>query len=51
MKGVDVWGAWRRGEIAVDRPLIGFANPGRPMLTVDGTDRQGRGMVPVRLGS
>ncbi|MFE9098744.1 cytochrome P450 [Streptomyces sp. NPDC007264] len=40
VKDINVWGAWRRGEIAPDWPLIGLANPGRSMLTVDGTDHR-----------
>ncbi|MET7477484.1 cytochrome P450 [Streptomyces sp. NPDC005648] len=40
VKDINVWGAWRRGEIAPDWPLIGLANPGRSMLTVDGADHR-----------
>ncbi|WP_326722354.1 cytochrome P450 [Streptomyces sp. NBC_00243] len=40
VKDIDVWGAWQRGEIAQDWPLIGLANPGRSMLTVDGADHR-----------
>lgn len=40
MKDINVWGAWQRGEIAPDWPLIGLANPGRSMLTVDGADHR-----------
>jgi cytochrome P450 len=40
VKDIDVWGAWRRGEIPADWPLIGLANPGRSMLTVDGADHR-----------
>lgn len=40
VKDIDVWGAWQRGEIAPDWPLIGLANPGRSMLTVDGADHR-----------
>ncbi|WP_335933804.1 cytochrome P450 family protein [Streptomyces sp. PTD5-9] len=40
VKDIDVWGAWQRGEIPVDWPLIGLANPGRSMLTVDGDDHR-----------
>jgi cytochrome P450 len=40
VKDITVWGAWQRGEIAPDWPLIGLANPGRSMLTVDGTDHR-----------
>ena len=36
VKDINVWGAWQRGEIPLDWPLIGLANPGRSMLTVDG---------------
>ncbi|MFI1440171.1 cytochrome P450 [Streptomyces fructofermentans] len=40
VKDIEVWGAWRRGEIPPDWPLIGLANPGRSMLTVDGADHR-----------
>ncbi|MFF8596900.1 cytochrome P450 [Streptomyces sp. NPDC015220] len=40
VKDIDVWGAWQRGEIPADWPLIGLANPGRSMLTVDGTEHR-----------
>ncbi|MFI9625109.1 cytochrome P450 [Streptomyces sp. NPDC052042] len=40
VKDIDVWGAWQRGEIPMDWPLIGLANPGRSMLTVDGADHR-----------
>lgn len=40
VKDIDVWGAWQRGEIPVDWPLIGLANPGRSMLTVDGEEHR-----------
>jgi 2-hydroxy-5-methyl-1-naphthoate 7-hydroxylase len=40
VKDIDVWGAWQRGEIPPDWPLIGLANPGRSMLTVDGEDHR-----------
>lgn len=40
VKDINVWGAWRRGEIPADWPLIGLANPGRSMLTVDGADHR-----------
>ncbi|AYG82133.1 2-hydroxy-5-methyl-1-naphthoate 7-hydroxylase [Streptomyces hundungensis] len=40
VKDIDVWGAWRRGEIPLDWPLIGLANPGRSMLTVDGEEHR-----------
>ncbi|MFF1394561.1 cytochrome P450 [Streptomyces sp. NPDC058287] len=40
VKDIEVWGAWRRGEIPADWPLIGLANPGRSMLTVDGEDHR-----------
>jgi 2-hydroxy-5-methyl-1-naphthoate 7-hydroxylase len=40
VKDIDVWGAWQRGEIPPDWPLIGLANPGRSMLTVDGDDHR-----------
>ncbi|MFJ8310872.1 MULTISPECIES: cytochrome P450 [unclassified Streptomyces] len=40
VKDIDAWGAWRRGEIPPDWPLIGLANPGRSMLTVDGEEHR-----------
>ncbi|WP_030419300.1 cytochrome P450 [Streptomyces sp. SCSIO 75703] len=40
VKDISVWGAWQRGEIAPDWPLIGLANPGRSMLTVDGAEHR-----------
>ncbi|MFF1417892.1 cytochrome P450 [Streptomyces sp. NPDC058280] len=40
VKDITVWGAWQRGEIPLDWPLIGLANPGRSMLTVDGADHR-----------
>jgi len=40
VKDIEVWGAWQRGEIPPDWPLIGLANPGRSMLTVDGADHR-----------
>ncbi|MCX4970123.1 cytochrome P450 [Streptomyces sp. NBC_00654] len=40
VKDINVWGAWQRGEIPMDWPLIGLANPGRSMLTVDGTEHR-----------
>ncbi|GGM03085.1 cytochrome P450 [Streptomyces fumigatiscleroticus] len=40
VKDINVWSAWQRGEIAPDWPLIGLANPGRSMLTVDGADHR-----------
>ncbi|MFD5930958.1 cytochrome P450 [Streptomyces sp. NPDC060333] len=40
VKDIDVWGAWQRGEIPPDWPLIGLANPGRSMLTVDGDEHR-----------
>lgn len=40
VKDINVWGAWQRGEIPSDWPLIGLANPGRSMLTVDGADHR-----------
>ncbi|MFG3197603.1 cytochrome P450 [Streptomyces sp. NPDC048208] len=40
VKDINMWGAWRRGEIPADWPLIGLANPGRSMLTVDGADHR-----------
>ncbi|MFF4896352.1 cytochrome P450 [Streptomyces sp. NPDC001068] len=50
VKDINVWGAWQRGEIPQDWPLIGLANPGRSMLTVDGADhRRMRGLVAQAL--
>lgn len=40
VKDINVWGAWRRGKIPADWPLIGLANPGRSMLTVDGAEHR-----------
>lgn len=40
VKDINEWGAWQRGEIPADWPLIGLANPGRSMLTVDGVDHR-----------
>ncbi|MGW5092300.1 cytochrome P450 family protein [Streptomyces sp. 067-1] len=40
VKDIEVWGAWQRGEIPADWPLIGLANPGRSMLTVDGAEHR-----------
>ncbi|MFI1678965.1 MULTISPECIES: cytochrome P450 family protein [unclassified Streptomyces] len=40
VKDINVWGAWQRGEIPADWPLIGLANPGRSMLTVDGEEHR-----------
>ncbi|ARP68705.1 cytochrome P450 [Streptomyces pluripotens] len=40
VKDINVWGAWQRGDIPADWPLIGLANPGRSMLTVDGADHR-----------
>ncbi|MFI6687314.1 cytochrome P450 [Streptomyces sp. NPDC050485] len=40
VKDIDAWGAWQRGEIPPDWPLIGLANPGRSMLTVDGEEHR-----------
>jgi len=40
VKDINRWGAWRRGEIPADWPLIGLVNPGRSMLTVDGADHR-----------
>ncbi|KQX77232.1 MULTISPECIES: cytochrome P450 [unclassified Streptomyces] len=50
VKDINVWGAWQRGEIPPDWPLIGLVNPGRSMLTVDGADhRRMRGLVAQAL--
>ncbi|WP_055697165.1 MULTISPECIES: cytochrome P450 family protein [Streptomyces] len=50
VKDIEVWGAWRRGEIPADWPLIGLANPGRSMLTVDGEEhRRMRALVAQAL--
>ena len=52
VKDINVWGAWQRGEIPMDWPLIGLANPGRSMLTVDGADhRRLRTLVAQALTS
>ncbi|MCX5381735.1 cytochrome P450 [Streptomyces sp. NBC_00083] len=40
VKDINSWGAWQRGEIPMDWPLIGLANPGRSMLTVDGEEHR-----------
>ncbi|MFD3327423.1 cytochrome P450 [Streptomyces sp. NPDC058701] len=40
VKDINAWGAWQRGEIPVDWPLIGLVNPGRSMLTVDGDEHR-----------
>ena len=40
VKDIDAWDAWQRGEIPSDWPLIGLANPGRSMLTVDGAEHR-----------
>lgn len=40
VKDINVWGAWRRGGIPLDWPLIGLANPGRSMLTADGAEHR-----------
>ncbi|MET9674841.1 cytochrome P450 [Streptomyces sp. NPDC006482] len=40
VKDIDVWGAWQRGEIPLDWPLIGLVNPGKSMLTVDGEEHR-----------
>jgi cytochrome P450 len=40
VKDINRWSAWQRGEIPADWPLIGLANPGRSMLTVDGADHR-----------
>ncbi|GAB3644359.1 cytochrome P450 family protein [Streptomyces sparsus] len=40
VKDIQVWGAYRRGEIPADWPLIGLADPGRSMLTVDGAEHR-----------
>jgi hypothetical protein len=50
VKDINVWGAWQRGEIPPDWPLIGLANPGRSMLTVDGAEhRRMRALVAQAL--
>ncbi|MER5551061.1 cytochrome P450 [Streptomyces sp. NPDC002793] len=50
VKDIDVWNAWRRGEIPMDWPLIGLVNPGRSMLTVDGAEhRRLRSLVAQAL--
>lgn len=50
VKDINVWNAWQRGEIPMDWPLIGLANPGRSMLTVDGAEhRRLRSLVAQAL--
>ncbi|MER5297464.1 cytochrome P450 [Streptomyces pharetrae] len=50
VKDINRWGAWQRGEIPADWPLIGLVNPGRSMLTVDGADhRRLRALVAQAL--
>ncbi|MEU8523923.1 cytochrome P450 [Streptomyces sp. NPDC048577] len=50
VKDIDAWGAWQRGEIPLDWPLIGLANPGKSMLTVDGDEhRRLRALVAQAL--
>ncbi|MER6631790.1 cytochrome P450 [Streptomyces sp. NPDC000987] len=52
VKDIEVWGAWQRGEIPPDWPLIGLANPGRSMLTVDGAEhRRMRTLVAQALSA
>ncbi|MDT0268190.1 cytochrome P450 [Streptomyces sp. DSM 44915] len=40
VKDVAAWGAWQRGEISQEWPLIGLAAPPRSMLTVDGAEHR-----------
>ncbi|WP_062217075.1 cytochrome P450 [Streptomyces sp. NBRC 109706] len=40
VKDVRAWGAWQRGEISQEWPLIGLAAPPRSMLTVDGAEHR-----------
>ncbi|MFJ4921019.1 cytochrome P450 [Streptomyces sp. NPDC088725] len=50
VKDINVWGAWQRGEVPLDWPLIGLANPGRSMLTADGPEhRRLRSLVAQAL--
>lgn len=50
VKDIAHWDAFTRGDIPADWPLIGLANPGRSMLTVDGEDhRRLRGLVAQAL--
>ncbi|MFD3453290.1 cytochrome P450 [Streptomyces sp. NPDC058691] len=50
VKDIAHWDAFTRGEIPADWALIGLANPGRSMLTVDGTDhRRLRALVAQAL--
>ncbi|MGW0707868.1 cytochrome P450 family protein [Streptomyces sp. NPDC002643] len=50
VKDINAWGAWQRGEIPPDWPLIALANPGPSMLTVDGADhRRLRALVAQAL--
>jgi cytochrome P450 len=57
VKDINVWDAWQRGEISADWPLIGLANPGRSMLTVDGAEHRrlrakvGQALSPRRIES
>ncbi|MFJ4846606.1 MULTISPECIES: cytochrome P450 [unclassified Streptomyces] len=50
VKDIAHWDAFTRGEIPADWALIGLANPGRSMLTVDGADhRRLRALVAQAL--
>ncbi|MDX3355890.1 cytochrome P450 [Streptomyces sp. ME01-24h] len=50
VKDIAHWDAFNRGEIPADWALIGLANPGRSMLTVDGADhRRMRSLVAQAL--
>ena len=40
VKDINRWGAWQRGEISPDWPLIGLAAPGPSMLTYDGPEHR-----------
>lgn len=40
VKDINAWGAWQRGEISEEWPLIGLAAPPRSMLTVDGAEHR-----------
>ncbi|WP_329062030.1 cytochrome P450 family protein [Streptomyces sp. NBC_01429] len=52
VKGINAWHAWRRGDIPADWPLIGIADHGRSMFTVDGDEhRRLRGPVAQALNS
>ncbi|MET7605155.1 cytochrome P450 [Streptomyces avermitilis] len=52
VRDINAWGDWQRGEIPQDWPLIGIANFGRCMMTVDGDDhRRLRSVVSQALSA